>query len=350
MLTANLDDLGLSDFELMYVGAVTDSDDPTIHPLTSARNSHKYNPDLHPKKPRCVFEPSIFREIVCMVNVGEIDGWNNLVKKVSDTRSAVSATVAEVPQPRLRSEAMGGIAGSIVGKRISKVEVLLLQKRSWHYLNYLHLRNALRSTGDLDSAFIVTAGYGLDGVALALEFPQTRFHLASHQDDRTRFRKAKEITVEWSLENLVFEKPVAGEIPHQWGFELVALCGVLHLVDDPQMLIEEALQVSRRRLYATVPLGTDPSREDQATNGATGFTRADVEDLFPKGRVRGCYWSNNGVEFRNHLESLSDDQIRKASGQLMDEAWNDVIDAIPGSRAEAVGMSYLSDPLPDVEP
>lgn len=350
MLTAVLDDLGLSDFELMYVGEVSDSDDPTIHPLASGRNQHEYHPDLHPEKPRRIFGPSLFREIVCLVKVGDMDGWNDLVKKVSDKRSAVSAAFAEVPQSRPGSEKMNGIVGPIEGRRINKVAVLLLQKRSWHYLNYLYLRDAVQRSGELDSAFIITAGYGLDGVALALEFPQTRFHLASHRDDRTRFRKAKEITVEWSLQNLVFEKPVAGEIPHQWGFELVALCGVLHLVDDPQMLIEEALQVSRRRLYATVPLAADSSREDEAASGFTGFTRADVEDLFPKGRVRGCYWSNSGVQFRNHLEGLSNDQIREASGRLMDEAWNDVIDAIPVSRAEAEGMSYLSDPLPGVEP
>lgn len=350
MLTTILDDLGLSDYELMFVGEVSDSDDPAIHPLASARNQHEHDPDLHQKKPRCVFGPSLFREIVCMVKVGDMGGWNDLVKEVGDKRSAVSASVAEVPQPRPRSETMGGIPGSITRRRINKVAVLLLQKRSWHYLNYLHLRDAVRRSGDLDSAFIITAGYGLDGVALALEFPQTRFHLASHEDDRTRFRKAKEINVEWSLQNLVFEKPVSGEIPHHWSFDLVALCGVLHLVDDPQMLIEEALQGSRRRLYATVPLAADSSREDEAASDVTGFTRADVEDLFPKGRVRGCYWSNSGVQFRDHLEGLSDDQIREASGQLMDEAWNDVIDAIPVSRGEAVGMSYLSDPHRSVEP
>jgi len=297
-----------------------------------------------------VFGPSLFREIVCLVKVGDMDDWNDLAKKVNDKRRAVSATSAEAPQPGPLSEAMNGIVDSIEGRRINKIAVLLLQRRGWHYLNYLHLRDAVRRSGDLGSAFILTAGYGLDGIALALEFPQIRFHLASHRDDRTRFRKAKEITVEWSLQNLVFEKPVAGEIPRHWSFELVALCEVLHLVDDSLMMVEEALQVSRRCLYATVPLAADFSRDDEDPSRVTGFTRTEFEDLFPTGTFRGCYWSDSGAEFSNQLEGLSDDQIREASARLMDEAWADVIDATPVSRAEALGMSYLSDPHRSVDP
>jgi len=350
MLTSILDDLGLSDVELMYAGVISDSDDPTIHPLASARNQHDYDPDLHPEKPQRVFRPRLFREIVYLVKLGDMDGWNDLVAKVSDKRRAVSATFAEAPQPRPRSKAMNRIKNSIEGRRINKIAVLLLQRRGWHYLNYLHLRDAVQRSGDLRSAFILTAGYGLDGVALALEFPQIRFLLASHRGDSTRFRKAREITVEWSLQNLVFEKPIASEISHHWSFELVALCEVLHLVSDPQMLVEEALQVSRRRLYAAVPLAADSSRDDETPSRVTGFTRAEFEDLFPTGTIRGCYWSHSGAELRNQLEDLSDDQIREASGQLMDEAWADVIDAIPVRRAEALGMSYLSDPHRSVEP
>ncbi len=58
MLTGILDDLGLSDSELMYVGVVSSSGDPTIHPLASTRNQHEYDPDLHPKNLSVSFGPA----------------------------------------------------------------------------------------------------------------------------------------------------------------------------------------------------------------------------------------------------------------------------------------------------
>jgi hypothetical protein len=349
-LKNTLDSLGLSNYELMFVDPVSTSDDPVIHPLESTRNQHDYDSNLHAEKPQHVFWPCLFREFLCLVNVGVADGWEDFVLNVSETRRAVSANLVEVVQPPLNSEANLSRANSLERRRIDKVAVLLLLRRRWHYLSYLHLRDAVRRSGDLETAFIFTENSGLDGVALALEFPRTRFHFATHRGEGERFRKAREIAGEWALQNVCFEEYSGGEFPDEGDFGLVGLCDVLHVSDDPQKLVDRACRLAQHRIYATAPLVTRCHPSNDAQQSVVGFSLSEFEDLLPNGTVRGHFWRHRGYEFRRRLERLTDDQVREASCRLMDEAAADIIDAVPIGRCEALGISLLSEPDLGVRP
>jgi len=61
-------------------------------------------------------------------------------------------------------------------------------------------------------------------------------------------------------------------------------------------------------------------------------------------KIRGCYWRHRGSLFRERPSQLSDDEIRESTTELVVEPSMDVIDAVPLSKIEALGMSVLAGP------
>ena len=84
-LQSVLDALRLRDYLVMARVPVTDSADPAIHPLSSPRNQHDYQPGEHPDKPFVAFSPPafpdpIYREWVCVVRLRRsFRGWSDVV-------------------------------------------------------------------------------------------------------------------------------------------------------------------------------------------------------------------------------------------------------------------------------
>lgn len=85
-LRGALDALGLRDYLVMARVPVVDSADPAIHPLSSPRNQHDYQPGEHPDKPFVTFSPPafpepIYREMVCVVRLRRrFRGWDDVVR------------------------------------------------------------------------------------------------------------------------------------------------------------------------------------------------------------------------------------------------------------------------------
>ena len=71
---------GLRHYTTMVRVPVVGSVDPCIHPLSSPRNQHDYEPGVHPPKQAVAFEPPLYREMVCVVRLRRFDGWEDVLR------------------------------------------------------------------------------------------------------------------------------------------------------------------------------------------------------------------------------------------------------------------------------
>ena len=81
-----LQDLGLDNYAMMAKSIVEDSSHGAIHPLNSPRNQHEYIPGRHPPKPFVVFDPPLYEEIVCFVQLRDSEScklfWEKSLVKI----------------------------------------------------------------------------------------------------------------------------------------------------------------------------------------------------------------------------------------------------------------------------
>ena len=80
MLEGILDDLELREYVILGRTMVSDSLDPSIHPLESPRDQHDYVTNLHPPKRHVAFDPPICREMVCLVRLRRFRHWKRIVR------------------------------------------------------------------------------------------------------------------------------------------------------------------------------------------------------------------------------------------------------------------------------
>lgn len=66
-LCGTLDLLGHREYEIYGREPIIDSTHPTIHPLSSPPEQHKYDPQLHPEKPIVKFKFSAFVEFIAII-------------------------------------------------------------------------------------------------------------------------------------------------------------------------------------------------------------------------------------------------------------------------------------------
>ena len=64
-----LRDLGLTDLNIEKKYVVKDSSHEAIHPSSSPRDQHEYVAGTHPDKPFVVFDPPLYKEMVCYVRL-----------------------------------------------------------------------------------------------------------------------------------------------------------------------------------------------------------------------------------------------------------------------------------------
>ena len=88
-LISLLHELGWASYVLMGRLPVMDSSDPAIHPLSSPRDQHDYDPEIHPPKPHLVFgrpvhRNRVYREFVCVVRLRAFAGWESVVSARRD--------------------------------------------------------------------------------------------------------------------------------------------------------------------------------------------------------------------------------------------------------------------------
>ena len=88
-LISLLHELGWTSYVLMGRLPVVDSSHSAVHPLSSPRDQHDYDPEIHPPKPHIVFRRPVHKrrvycEFVCVVRLRAFPGWEAIVSARPD--------------------------------------------------------------------------------------------------------------------------------------------------------------------------------------------------------------------------------------------------------------------------
>lgn len=353
--------LGLNDHVMMVCDPVTDSADPAVHPLASPIDQHDYDPEAHPEKPFVEFPQPLYRSIMCCVRLGPVEDWESILRvrkgcrrldagpeKKEPSRPRIPSPVAKTPADGVASTATSGTK-----KYLDEMTKRMLLKRRWAYLRYLHTREALVLAKDVESVLVVGAGHGYAEVALALEFPEKRFHLTDIESERTpNYHNAQNLVDRWNLKNVTFGVQNI-LVPERGRHDLVASVEVLEHIEDDTLAAAEMRAAANRYVFALIPFADKTTNADEAMRARVfeshehfrvGYDEEDLRKLFPGiVALRGCYWREHGGAHRKHLYDMTNEEVNASLAELREEAQHDIVDGVPEVYPEAQGIWMLAE-------
>lgn len=234
-----------------------------------------------------------------------------------------------------------------------KVRRTLMHGRTWRYLRYIHLRDALLKIGDdIESVGVVGAGHGYSEIALAIEFPHIQFTLTDIIDTGyPNYHKAMDICWKWGLENVRFSVWNVLE-PTDRRFDLVCSTEVLEHIEDAAGAAAKMREAALKYVYCLVPFSdketnANPVRRKRAleTHGhfVYGYDAEELEALFPNPEfIKGAYFDDAGQLLRKKLMDLTPAEIDEQLPDLIAFAETDLQDRIPEFPREGQGIKILS--------
>jgi hypothetical protein len=235
---------------------------------------------------------------------------------------------------------------------LDQVRVRLLQGKTWRYLRYLHLRCGLGLASKVESVLTIGAGNAFAELALALEYPQIEFIVTDVASDQAPSRRACEALVkQWNVGNVRFAAYDALQPPHLEA-DLVASIEVLEHIEADDVAAANLNRAARRFVFCLVPFSHRERNEDPkvrervlASHGhfRPGYDHERLAQLFPVPiEIRGCYWADAGIPFRQHLSSLSEEEIARDWRGLAAQAEKDLRTGIPLRARQAGGIWVLA--------
>jgi hypothetical protein len=239
--------------------------------------------------------------------------------------------------------------------RLAEVRKRLVFYRSWSYLRYVHLREAFLATEGVSTVLSIGCGRALAELALAIEFPEVRFHatdLESPSDSAAR--TAFELAKTWGIENLTFgRRDILDSSPSE-RFDLVTSVELLEQLEDDRSAAANMVRASRGYVFCLVPFAdreadADPVRRARAwekdRQHRLGYAEAELRALFPgPAIVRGCYWRDACGPIPSKRDLPDDDALLARAGGIQSAAGRDVRDRIPVRYPEALGIWILARP------
>lgn len=234
-----------------------------------------------------------------------------------------------------------------------KVRRTLMHGRTWRYLRYIHLRDALLQISDeIETVGVVGAGHGYSEIALALEFPHIQFTLTDIIDTGyPNYHKAMDICWKWGIENVRFSVWNVLE-PTARRFDLVCSTEVLEHIADAAGAAEKMREAAEKYVYCLVPFSDKASNENPAKRKRAleahghfvyGYDANDLEQLFPNPVfIKGAYFTHEGQALRKRLMDLSPAEIDEQLADLITFAETDLQDRIPETPHEGQGIKILS--------
>ncbi len=233
-------------------------------------------------------------------------------------------------------------------RRLAEVQKRLLIVRRWAYLRYLYMREAFLLTEGVGSVLAVGCGRGYAELALALEFPDVRFHLT---DIAPHFQRSMDLVDAWQVPNVSFALlDIMHPSPDR--FDFVTSVEVLELIEDDQHAAAMMRQAARKYVFALVPFADKKTNADPALrekhwraheHHRVGYDEEDLRHLFPNMIwVQGCYWTDGGALWRREIEALTDPQIIASQAALQQAALRDHRPEVPLRRSQACGIWTLA--------
>lgn len=244
--------------------------------------------------------------------------------------------------------------GTTLG-RIEEIKKRLVVLRSWNFHRYLHLRQAFLETKDVRTVLSVACGRGLAELALALEFPETHFHLTGDSSpDTASARQVAELVRIWGLENISFGRHDILEGARK-RYDMVCAMDVLAGIDDDKLAASNLISVAEKYVYAVVPFADAAAQSDETRRARAwkqqrryrlGYTSGDLRELFPgESIIRGCYWTDGGgAATQASTNALDEQELITHSPQIWQDAERDIRDQIPQRYRQALGIWILANP------
>jgi SAM-dependent methyltransferase len=220
-------------------------------------------------------------------------------------------------------------------KQLIKLQDILLKKRTWRFLRYIHTRAAMAQLSGVNNVLVVGAGYGFAEIALAIEFPNIHFLLTDWSGSTHDFRQAKQICDAYSLQNVGFDTLdiLSPHLPPS-SFDLVLSVEVLEHISDDTRAARNISKLSKKNIFTLVSYGSAeqnsaPEYRRKAYKAhehfRVGYDASSLNTLFPgEGITTGCYWHEFGGTFRSQLNALSDAEIIEQRSSLARSARADL--------------------------
>lgn len=238
------------------------------------------------------------------------------------------------------------------GSKLNDVRLELLRRKTWRYLRYLHAREAVKLVAPDATVLVIGGGHAFAEVALALEFPEMRFHVTDYEGASHSVERSRKIISTYGLSNISFgELNILdpGDTPQ---YDLVYSVEVLeHIVDDVRAA-ENMRRLSRKHVFALIPFAEDAINSDPAwcarareaaEHERVGYDAKRLIELFPNPvTIRGCYWSDGGLVLRRTLTEMSNDEIGASADKLMLLGEKDLRPLIQSTIRDAAGIWILS--------
>ncbi|WOR15573.1 hypothetical protein RYZ27_02715 [Hyphomonas sp. FCG-A18] len=237
--------------------------------------------------------------------------------------------------------------------KLEKIRRHLLLGKSWRYLRYVHLRDALlRISDDIKTVGVVGAGGGFAEFALAIEFPHIHFTLTDIIDDTyPRFQNVMKLSWDWDINNIDFR---VWDVltPTSRRFDLVCSTEVLEHILEDDLAASRMRDAALKYVYCLVPFGSktendDPDVREYAlkTHGhhVFGYDAQRLEALFPNPEfLAGAYFDDAGQKLRAQLGALDTEEITAQIKALTALGEKDLQDRIPDTPFEGQGIKILS--------
>lgn len=238
---------------------------------------------------------------------------------------------------------------------LREIHKALFVGRTWRYLRYLHAREALNITHDVNNVLIIGAGNGIAELGLAIEFPNIQFILSDFEGATHSTEKLRSLINKFKVTNISFRTiDITDESLFNEQFDLVYSVEVLEHIQKDELAALNMSRLSSKYIFCLVPfaqeeLNQNKSRRQSALERhghyVVGYDEKRLSILFPGVTqiIRGCYWRDGGLILRNYLSSIEkftfDDTLLRS---LHSMAFKDVRYEIPKDMNEAQGIWILS--------
>ena len=244
----------------------------------------------------------------------------------------------------------------ILHHRLSeKLHRRLLLGRTWRYLRYLHLRDALQKIqNDVESVLVCGAGHGFAELLLAIEFENIKFYLTDiHTKDGSYPNFFDSMKLSWSYQVTNIQFSIFDVLePCSMRFDLVCSTEVLEHIENDQLAAANMRKCANKFIYALVPFATDSDNCDSKLiekaweshrHYRVGYTESELSKMFPSPTfIAGTYYSDAGLILRGTLNSLSDKEIIERQANLCELAVSDLKNLPPTPLGGHQGIKILS--------
>ena len=245
---------------------------------------------------------------------------------------------------------------TIKNRRFSRIGSLMLQRKTWNLLRYIHAREAIQwiiksNYGKLENVLVIGCGVGLAEISLALEFPDIQFTLTDWGEAKHTTEVAKMFQKKFNIKNVSWSTMDILNPSFEKKYDLVYSIEVLEHIQNDKLAAENMAKLSRNYIFCLIPFAEEAKNQSPSERKRifeltehylVGYNPLRLFNLFPNiVTLRGCYWKE-GLNFRRKITNLSLEELDKNHLKFYEEAQSDVLKNIPRTQKDSLGIWFIS--------